>query len=177
MAATSATTEVPAGHTSFPPFETENFPSQLVWLALTFILLYVLMAKIALPRIGSIIEERSKHIADHVAAANQYKEQSDAAHAAYEKSLAEARGRAQEIAASTHEKHLADAEALGKKLEAELHEKLAAAERSIAATRSAAMANVGTIAADAAAALVERLIGQAPAKQDVDAALATVMKR
>ncbi len=169
--------EVPAGHNSFPPFQTENFPSQLIWLALTFVLLYVIMSKVALPRIGSILQARAKHIADDLAAANGYKERSDAAHAAYEKALADARARAQRIASATREKQAREAEELHKRLEAQLHEQLAAAEQSIARTRTAAMGNVHAIAVDAASAIVERLIGQAPANQDVAAAVRDVVKR
>lgn len=182
MAEPTAHTEAPggqsgqAGHPAFPPFQSENFPSQLVWLALTFVLLYVLMSRLALPRVGSILEARAKRIADDLAAAQRFKEQSEAAHAAHEKSIADARSRAQGIAAATHQKQAAEAEATNKRLEAELHEKLAAAERSIASTRNSAMSNVGSIAADAAAAIVERLIGQAPAQHDVAAAVGDVMK-
>lgn len=174
--ATTATTQVPAEHNSFPPFQAESFPSQLVWLALTFILLYVVMARVALPRIGSILEARAKHMSDDLAAASRFKEQSDAAHAAYEKSLADARARAQGIANSTREQHAREAEELHKRLEAEMHERLAAAERSIAQTRTVAMSNVGAIAADAASTIVERLIGQTPAKDDVAAAVGDAMK-
>jgi F-type H+-transporting ATPase subunit b len=179
MAEPTAHTEAPAGQggrPAFPPFQTETFPSQLVWLALTFVLLYVLMSRLALPRVGAILEARSKRISDDLAAANRAKEQSDAAHAAYEKSLADARSRAQAIAAETHQKQVAGAEATNKRLEGELHEKLAAAERSIASTRSSAMSNVGSIASDTAAAIVERLIGQAPAQHEVAAAVGDVMK-
>ena len=100
------------------------------------------MSKIALPRIGSILAERSKRIGDDLAAAQRLKEQSDAAHAAYEKALADARARAQAIANATREQQAAEAEAANKRLEAQLHEQLAAAEQSIAATRTAAMGNV-----------------------------------
>lgn len=171
MAAPTAHTEAPAGHNSFPPFQTENFPSQLVWLTLTFVLLYVLMAKVALPRVGSILADRSKRIADDIAAAQQFKERSDAAHAAYEKALADARTRAQSIASQTRDQQAAAAEQTNKRLEAELHERLAAADKSIAATRAAAMGNVGAIAGDTASAIVERLIGKAPAPHEVAAAL------
>ncbi len=177
MAEPTAHTEAPAGQHAFPPFQSQNFPSQLVWLALTFVLLYALMARVALPRIGAILEARSKRIADDLAAADRFKEQSDAAHAAYEKSLADARARAQAIAAETREKQAAEAEATNKRLEAEFHDKLATAERSIAATRTAAMGNVGAIAADAASAIVERLIGQTPAAHEVAAALGDIIKR
>src|SRR5271168_3419545 len=126
MAEPTAHTEAPAGNHAFPPFQSEHFPSQLLWLALTFLLLYVLMSRIALPRIGSIFAERSKRIADDLAAANRFKEQSEAANAAYQKQLADARGRAQAIAGETREKQAAEAAANNKRLEAQLHEKLAA---------------------------------------------------
>jgi F-type H+-transporting ATPase subunit b len=176
MAETTAHSEAPEGHGGFPPFQSQHYPSQLFWLTIAFVLLYVLMSRIALPRIGSILADRSRRIADDLAAAQGFKAQSDAAHAAYEKALADARSRAQSIANATHQKHASEAETLQKKLEAELHERLAAAERSIAATRTAAMGNVRAIAADAASAIVERLLGKAPAEQDVAAAVAEVSK-
>jgi len=176
MAEPTAHTEAPEHH-AFPPFESQHFPSQLFWLALTFVLLYVLMSRIALPRIGAIIADRSKRIADDLAAAQRLKEQSEAADAAYQKSLADARARAQAIASETHERQAAEAEATNKRLESQLNEKLAAAERSIATTRSAAMGNVGAIAAETAAAIVERLLGKAPAPADVTAAVSEVSKR
>jgi F-type H+-transporting ATPase subunit b len=171
MAAPTATTEAPAQH-GFPPFETQHFPSQIVWLVLCFALLYVLMARVALPRIGSILAERSKRIAADIATAQGLKERSDAAHAAYEKALADARARAQNMANATREREAAAAEETNKRLEAQLHERLSAAEKSIAATRATAMGNVGTIAAEAASAIVERLIGQTPPAHEVAAALA-----
>jgi F-type H+-transporting ATPase subunit b len=177
MAATTTSTEAPGGHSGFPPFQSENFPSQLIWLAVTFVLLYVLMSRIALPRIAGILADRDKHIADDIAAANRFKEQSDAAHAAYEKALADARGRAQSIANATREQQAAAADATNKRLEAQLHERIAAAEQSIAASRTSAMSNVGSIASDTAAAIVERLIGQAPAAHEVAAAVGETLKR
>ena len=177
MAANTASTEAPEGHGGFPPFQSQNFPSQLVWLAVTFILLYVLMSRIALPRIAAILADRDKRIADDIAAANRFKEQSDAAHAAYEKALADARGRAQSIANATREQQAAAAEATNKQLEAQLHERIAAAEQSIAANRTSAMSNVGGIASETAAAIVERLIGRAPTAAEVAAAVSETMKR
>ena len=98
----NAHTEVPSsGHVVFPPFDRETFASQLFWLAITFALLYLLMARFALPRVGSIIEDRRKHIDGDLAEANRHKGESDAAIAAHEKALAEARGRAQALANET----------------------------------------------------------------------------
>jgi len=149
----------------------QHFPSQLIWLVLSFVLLYVLMSKIALPRIGSILAERSRLIRDDLKAAEALKQQSDAAHAAYEKALADARAARRQSRIRRAKKQVSDAAATQQRLEAQLHDKLAAAEQSIAATRTAAMGNVRGIAADTAAAIVERLIGKAPAAHEVAAAL------
>jgi F-type H+-transporting ATPase subunit b len=177
MAEPTAHTETPAEAHAFPPFQAQHFPSQLLWLTLTFILLYALMSKVALPRIAAILADRSRRISDDLAAAQRFKEQSEAANAVYQKSLADARSRAQGIANENREKQAAAADVTNKRLEAQLHEKLAAAEQSIAATRSAAMGNVGSIAVETATAIVERLIGTAPAERDVAAAVAEVSKR
>jgi F-type H+-transporting ATPase subunit b len=134
------------------------------------------MAKVALPRVGVIIENRQKRIADDLAGAASLKAESDAAIAAYEKALAEARARAQAIANETRDKQAAAAEATRKRLEGELNAKLAEAEKTIAATKQAAMTNVRGIAADATKAIVDRLIGKAPADAAVDAAVADALK-
>ena len=174
----NASTEHPAqgGHSVFPPFQSDTFPSQLVWLAITFVLLYVLMAKLALPRVGSIIEGRQKRIEDDLADASRLKGESDAAVAAYEKALADARNRAQGIANETRERHAAEAEARRKTLESELNAKLTEAEKTIAATKQAAMGNVRGIAEDATRAIVERLIGETPNEKIVAAAVADALK-
>jgi F-type H+-transporting ATPase subunit b len=175
--ATNSHTEQPSGHkAAFPPFNKATFASQLFWLVIAFVLLYVLMAKVALPRVGAIIESRQKRIADDLAAAASLKTESDTAIAAYEKALADARARAQAIANETRDKQAAAAEATRKKLEGELNAKLADAEKTIAATKQAAMANVRGIAADATKAIVERLIGTVPTDGVVDAAVSDALK-
>ena len=174
----TGTEAVPKGeHGGFPPFQAQNFASQLVWLAIAFVLLYVLMAKLALPRVGAAIETRQKRIDDDIAEAGRLKQDSDAAIAAYEKALADARAGAQAIAGEMREKQTAEAEATRKRLEDQLNAKLADAEKSIAATKEAAMRNVRGIAEDAARAIVERLIGKAPSDSAVGAAVADVLKR
>jgi F-type H+-transporting ATPase subunit b len=175
MAETNAHSEVPAQH-GFPPFESEHFPSQLVWLAISFVLLYVLMSKIALPRIGSILAERNRLVSEDLAAAERLKEQSNAAHAAYEKALHDARNRAQTIASSTREQQAREAEALHKRLEAQFHDRFAAAEQSIAKSRAVAMGSVRAIAGETASAIVERLIGQSPRQEEIADALGNPAK-
>jgi F-type H+-transporting ATPase subunit b len=161
----------------FPPFDAHSFPSQLFWLIVTFVVLYVIMAKWALPQVARVIEGRQKRIADDIGEAGRLKEQSDAAIAAYEKALADARVRAQAIANETREKQAAAADAARKRLEDELNGKLAEAEKTIAATKQAAMGNVRGIAESAAAAIVERLLGAAPSEQSVSEAVSGVLKQ
>jgi len=174
----TGTEAVPKGeHGGFPPFQAQNFASQLVWLAIAFVLLYVLMAKLALPRVGAAIETRQKRIDDDIAEAGRLKQDSDAAIAAYEKALADARAGAQTIAGEMRERQAVEAETTRKRLEDQLNAKLADAEKSIAATKEAAMRNVRGIAEDAARAIVERLIGKAPSDGAVGAAVADVLKR
>jgi len=178
MAETSAHTGAPAGaHRDFPPFNKETFGPQLFWLAITFGVLFVVMKRLALPRIASIIEARAGRIKGDLAEAEGLRVESEAALAAYEKALADARARAQTLANETHQRLAAQAEENRKALEARLNARLAEAEKSIAATKQAAMANVRGIAADAASAIVERLIGSAPAAKAVDDAVAAALKR
>jgi F-type H+-transporting ATPase subunit b len=176
---TKTHTEAPGGHERgpFPPFQKEHFASQLLWFAVFFVILYLLVSRIAVPRVGGILEARRSRIADDLAEAERLREESEAALAAYEKALAEARARAQGIGNETHAKLAAESEQRRKALEEELNAHLADAEKTVAATKTAAMANVRGIAADAAGAIVERLIGTAPSSQAVEAALDASLKR
>jgi F-type H+-transporting ATPase subunit b len=179
MASPTTGTQAPGGHgpAPFPPFQKEHFASQLFWLVLAFVLLYVLMAKVALPRVASILQARRDTIEANLAEAQKHREQSEAALAAYEKSLADARNRAQAIANETREKFVAEAEANRKALEGKLNEQLAGAERTIAATKAAAMSNVQEIAVESASAIVERLLGAAPAPAAAAQAVDRALKR
>jgi F-type H+-transporting ATPase subunit b len=169
-------TEVPHGG-GFPPFQKDTFASQLVWLAITFVALYLLISRIAVPRIGGILEARENRIAGDIAEAQRLKADSEAALAAYEKALADARNRAQTMGSEIRDRLHAEAEENRKALEAKLNAQLADAEKQIASTKSAAMANVRGIAVDAAAAIVERLVGTAPPAPAVAAAVDEALKR
>ena len=168
-------TEVPHKG-GFPPFQKDTFASQLVWLAITFVALYLLISRIAVPRIGGILEAREKRIAGDIADAQRLKAESEAALGGYEKALADARNRAQAIGGEIRDKLHAEAEENRKALEAKLNTQLADAEKQIAATKSAAMANVRSIAVDATAAIVERLTGKAPTAKAVQAAVDRALK-
>src|SRR6516165_320154 len=145
----------------FPPFDAHTFASQLLWLALAFIALYLLMSRIALPRIASILEARRRRVEDDLAEAQHFKDASDAAIAAHE-------NRAKAAAA---------AEARRKEVDAKLNARIAEAEKTIAGKRSAALGNVRSIASEAAGAIVERLTGIAPAGEEVAEAVSKALKR
>ncbi|MGO9769078.1 MAG: F0F1 ATP synthase subunit B' [Roseiarcus sp.] len=149
------------GQPNFPPFDASNFPSQLLWLAISFGALYYFMAKKALPQVGAVIQERKARIAKDLDDATAMQQKADAAAAAHQKALNEARARAQNLAQAARDQLAGEADAKRKALEDELAAKFAASEREIAAKRAEAMGAVASIARDAAAAIVERLIGRA----------------
>src|SRR5580700_9660895 len=172
-----AHTEADGGHGgAFPPFDSSTFASQLVSLLIAFVALYLIVSKIALPRVGSVLDARQNAIEGDLAEAQKLKDASDGALKAYESELAAARSRAQAIGAETREKLNAASEAERKTLEQRLAAKLAEAEKTIAATRKTAMGNVRGIAADAAAAIVRRLTGLAPDGKALDSAVDASLK-
>ncbi|WP_213772321.1 F0F1 ATP synthase subunit B' [Bradyrhizobium sp. dw_78] len=173
---TTAHTEADGQKHPFPPFQKDTFASQLVSLAIAFVALYLIASKIALPRVGGLLDERQNAIDGDLAEAQKLKDQSDAALKAYESELASARSRAQAIGAETREKLNAASEAERKTLEEKLSLKLAGAEKTIAATREAAMSNVRGIAADAASAIVRQLTGLQPDTQSVNSAVDASLK-
>ena len=173
----TAHTEAEGGQKApFPPFQKDTFASQLVSLLIAFVALYLIVSRIALPRVGSVLDARANTIEGDLADAQKLKDESDGALTAYESELAAARGRAQAIGTETREKLNAAADAERKTLEEKLAVKLADAEKTIAATRETAMSNVRGIAADAASAIVQRLTGLQPDAQSVNSAVDASLK-
>jgi F-type H+-transporting ATPase subunit b len=173
----TAHTAADGGHKApFPPFQKDTFASQLVSLLIAFVALYLIVSRIALPRVGSLLDARQGAIDGDVAAAQKLKDESDAALKAYESELAAARSRAQAIGTETRDKLNAVAEAERKTLEERLAVKLADAEKTIATTREAAMSNVRGIAAEAASAIVQQLTGMLPDGKSVDSAVDASLK-
>ena len=173
---TTAHTEANADKHEFPPFQRDTFASQLVSLLIAFVALYLIVSRIALPRVGGVIDARANTIEGDLADAQKLKDQSDAALKSYESELAAARSRAQAIGSETREKLNAASETERKALEEKLSLKLAEAEKTIASTREAAMSNVRGIAADAATAIVQRLAGVQPDAQSVTSAVDASLK-
>src|SRR6185312_9326350 len=144
---TGAHTQAEGGHSAaFPPFDSSTFPSQLVSLVVFFVALYVIVSRVALPRVGAVIDARQNKIEGDLAEAQKLKDESEAAIKAYESDLAAARSKAQAIGVETREKLNAASEAERRALEGQLAVRLAEAEKTIAATRATAMGNVRGIA-------------------------------
>jgi len=168
-------TEVGAGGAEhapgFPPFDTATYPSQLLWLAITFGLFYLFLKKVVLPRIGSILEVRRDRIAHDLDQAAKMKQEADAAVAAYEQELADARNNANTIGQQARDTAKAEAEAERRKVEADLDKRMQEAESRIATIRDTAMRDVGTIAEETASAIVQELLGGRTDKAAVAAAV------
>ncbi len=170
-----AHTEQAEGHGgAFPPFDGSTFPSQLLWLAITFGLFYLFLKNVVLPRVGSILDDRSTRISGDLDEASRMKAEADAAVAAYEQELAEAKAKANAIGQEAQDASKAEAEAARKKVEASLGKKLAEAEAQIAKIKSTAMKEVGGIAEETSAAIVQQLIGDKVDKASLAAAVKSV---
>lgn len=168
-----------AGHAEesvFPPFATETYPSQLFWLAITFGLFYLFLKRVVLPRIGSILEVRSDRIAQDLDEAARLKEEADAAIAAYEQELADARKKAGAIAQDASAGAKAEAEAERKKVEESLEAKLGDAEARIAKIKETAVGEVGAIAEETAEAIVQQLVGGSVDKKALQTAVKAVQQ-
>jgi F-type H+-transporting ATPase subunit b len=172
---THSGTGVPAeAHGTFPPFDPATFPSQLLWLAITFGLFYLFLQKVVMPRVGGIIDFRNGRITQDLDNAARLKSEADAAVAAYEQELAEAKARANAIGQQASDAAKAEAEAARKKVEAELDKKLGEAEARISSIKAKAMKEVGTIAEETASAIVEALVGGKTSKAEIAAAVKSV---
>ena len=143
-----------------PQFDPAVWPTQLFWLAVSFVVLYLLMARVALPRISTILEEREFRINDSLRRAESLKQDAEAAVAAYEKLMADARAKAQEQVHSVRERAARDAAVRHAELNDRLSAEVAAAETRIAGARDEAIGELRGLAVDVAGAAVERLVGE-----------------
>lgn len=157
---------------AFLPFDPTTFSSQLFWLVVTFGALFFLMSRVALPRIGEVIEERRDRIQRDLDEAARLKSETDAALKAYEDAMAEARSKAQALARETREKLAAQTDAERHRVEEQLATKIAETEKRIEATKDRAMASVNDIAADTAVAVVRALTGKDVTADEARKALA-----
>lgn len=159
-----------------PQLDLSTFAPQIVWLVLTFGVLYLIMARVALPRIANVIEGRRDRIANDLDEAERLRQESEAAIATYEAELAQARGKAHEIAQATRVKINAELERQRTTVEADLAAKAAQADAKITAAKQSAMAQIGTAAGEAAHDIVALLVGGKPTPVKISKAVDAAIK-
>ncbi len=159
-----------------PQLVAGDFAPQLVWLAITFVLLYLVLSRVALPRIAAVLEARANRIADDLDRAQSTRDQAAKALAAYETVLGTARQSAQD-AIQTARRAMTERAAQRQAAQGvELAKRIAEAEGRIAAARDQALGNVAQVATDVARSAVDRLIGQTVDPHAAAAAVTAALK-
>ncbi len=181
MAEAHTETVAPSGeyggaHAGMPQFNVLTFAPQLVWLTLTFVLLYVVLSKAVLPRIGGTLEARRSRIASDLDEATRLKRETEEAIAAYDRALSEARGRAHAIAAEQRATLMREVEQRTAALEQDLAQRGEVAAAQIRETKARALDNVEQVAVEAAQAIVAKLLGETPDAESAGAAVAARMR-
>ena len=159
-----------------PQLDINTYLPQIVWLLITFTALFLVMWRVAVPRIADVLEARQKRIDDNLDKAADSQKEAEAALEAYEASLAEARAEAQALIAKAANKIAAENEERNAKLSEELDQKIAASEAEIRDAVAQAMESVPEVAMKAAAAVIKRLTGEAAAEKDVTKAVDQALK-
>lgn len=173
---TNAAAEVAGGtQAGMPQLNIGTFDNQIFWLLITLVVIYFVLSRVALPRIAAILAERQGTITNDIAAAEDLKAKAEAAEAAYEKALADARAEAQRIAGETKAAIQADLDVAIEKADAEIAAKAAESEKAIADIRAGAQEAVKEVAKDAAKDIVALMGGKADARS-ITAAVNARMK-
>ncbi|MGE3474469.1 MAG: F0F1 ATP synthase subunit B' [Rhodospirillaceae bacterium] len=159
-----------------PQFDPSTFSSQIFWLVVTFVLLYWVVAKIAVPRIGEVLDQRARVIQEDLNRALALKGETDQAVQAYEKAMAAARDQAGEHMRAVTNEAKATADARTAELSATVGKQVAEAEARIAKAKEDALASLRGIAADTAKDVVAKLAGLSPSQADLDAAVTAALK-
>ncbi len=163
------------GAIGMPQLCFEWFPNQMFWLVVTLVVIFLVLSRVALPRIAAILAERQGTITNDIAAAEDLKARAVEAEEAYNKALADARTEAQAIVAKAKAEIQADLDVAIQKADAEIAAKSAESEKAIGEIRAGALEAVKAVANDTAAEIVGALGGKADAKT-VSAAVADRMK-
>lgn len=157
-----------------PQFDATTFSSQLIWLVITFVLLYLVLSRVALPRIASVLEERQRRIGGDLEKAAELKAEADKVLAEHEAAMAETRAGAQEVIRAAKQEMAAESARRQDELATRIAATAADAEGRIDAARKAALANIRDVAVEVAQAAAKRLIdsdiGRGEAEAAVDAA-------
>ncbi len=159
-----------------PQLDVTTYPSQLFWLAVTFVVLYVLMSRVALPKIADVLEERQERIESDLGKAEQLKTEAEAVRADYEKAVAEARASAHALSKDASDDVAAKAAEAETEAAKKSAEQMKRAEARIANAKRSALEGVRTVAKDVSTDAVRKLIGVDVASDDADAAVGAAME-
>lgn len=159
-----------------PQLDPTWFASQLFWLAIFFTALYVALSRFVLPPLLAIMASREQTVASDIDAAQRLKTQAEDARTAYERSLAEARGQAQQLLVDAALAQKERAEEAGRDMDRQIAVKLADADRMIAAKRQQMMDALLPATEELAGMAVEKLTRRAPAKQQLVDAIGDLIK-
>lgn len=158
-----------------PQLDFATFPNQIFWLVVTLVVVYLILSRVALPRIAAVLAERQGTITNDIAAAEELKRKALAAEAAYNQALADARAEAQKIVAAAKADIQAELDAAGAKADAEIAAKTAESAKAIAEIRASAIDSVRDVARATAGDVVAAMGGKADAKT-ITAAVAAQIK-
>ena len=147
------------------------FGNQIFWLVVTLVVIYLILSRVALPRIAAVLAERSGTITNDIAAAEDLKQKASEAEKAYEKALADARSEASKIVAEAKADIQKDLDKAIAEADAEIAAKTAESEKAIAAIRETAEEDSAQVARDIAKDIVEAV---SPAKIDARSVTAAV---
>jgi len=168
-----------AGHAAeapgMPQLDFATFPNQIFWLLITLVVIYLILSRVVLPRVGSVLSERQGTITNDLAAAEELKQKAVEAEGAYNKALNDARAESQKIAAEAKAEIQAELDIAISKADAEIAAKSAEAEAEIAKIRKGAVASVKKVAGDTAKEIVASMGVKADAKA-ITAAVTARMK-
>ena len=159
-----------------PQFDPSTFASQLFWLLVMFVALYWIVSRIAVPRIGEVLEQRARVIQDDLDRATQLKAETDAAISAYEKAMADARAQAYDHMRVINADMKAVADKRTADVTAQVNQQISDAEARIAQAKQSALEGLKTISADTARDVVAKLAGLSPDAGSVDNAVSTALK-
>lgn len=173
--AAAAAVPAEAAATGMPQLDFSTWGNQIFWLVITLGVIYFVLSRVALPRIGAVLAERSGTITNDLAAAEELKRKALAAEKAYNEALARARTEAQAIIAATKAAIKAELDEATAKADAQISAKAAESEKRIAEIRAGALESVGEVARDTTAALVAALGGRTDVAS-VQAAVAAQLK-
>ena len=159
-----------------PQLDITTFSSQIFWLLVTFISMFLVMWRISVPKISDSLEARQKRIDDNLARAEELKAEAEISLAAYETSLTKARTEAQTTIREANTKLLQETQAREAELAEAMKARIAESEAKIDTAVNEAFSKIADIAEEVVILAVERLTGEVPGADHTGAAVTTAIK-